>query len=140
MNVMAEQETRTRLSDLVAERRARLKLSFATLAERCVDPSTGVQEWKIGQLHRLERRQPVQPPTAEKLRALAAGLELPLREVQDAAGEQFLGVITTTLDTSGQVRLLMNRATSMSPEDLERLLAIAETFPIKGGGSPDSSK
>lgn len=137
---MAEQETRTRLSDLVVERRARLKLSLVTLAERCVDPDTGVQEWKAGRLHRLEHRLPVESPNAGALRALAAGLDLPLREVQDAAGEQFLGVTTTPLDASGRVRLLMNRASSMSPEDLERLLAIAETFPINRDGSPDSSK
>lgn len=136
MNLMAEQQTRTRLSDLVIERRARLKLSLATLAERCVDPDTGVQEWKVGRLHRLEHRQPIESPDAAKLRALAAGLELPVREVQDAAGEQFLGVTTTDLDASGKVRLLANRASSMSPEDLERLLAIAETFPI----APDGPK
>lgn len=134
---MAEQETRTRLSDLVVDRRARLKISLATLAERCVDPKTGVQEWKVGQLHRLERRQPIDLLNLAKLRALAAGLEVPLREVQDAAGEQFLGIATTEVDAEGKVRLLANRASSMAPDDLERLLAIAETFPI---ASDNSSK
>jgi hypothetical protein len=140
MNLMAEQETRTRLSDLVVDRRARLHISLATLAERCVHPETGVQEWKVGRLHRLEKRLPIESPTADMLAALAAGLELPLRDVQDAAGEQFLGVVTQDLDASGKVRLLANRAASMSPEDLERLLAIAETFPVNPDGAPGSSK
>ena len=52
-------------------------------------------------------------PGASSESALAAGLELPPREVQDAAGEQFLGVATTELDASGKVRLLANRASSI---------------------------
>lgn len=130
MIYMAEQETRTRLSDLVVARRAELRLSYAKLATRCIDPDTGVQEWKVGRLHRLAHRQNIESPTAAELRALAAGLKLPPRQVQDAAGEQFLGVTTTDLDTEGRVRLLAHRASSMSPDDLERLLAIAETFPV----------
>jgi hypothetical protein len=140
MNVMAEQETRTRLSDLVVDRRARLRISLVTLAERCVDPTTGRQELKSGWLHRLEKRLSVTPPGIEQLRALAAGLELPLRQVQDAAGEQFLGITTTDLDGDGRVRLLAHRASNLSPEDLERLLAIAETFPVNPRDAGDSSK
>lgn len=137
---MAEQETRTRLSDLVIDRRARLKISLVTLAERGVDPDTGGQELKVGWLHRLEHRQSVTPPNAEQLRALAAGLELPLREVQDAAGEQFFGITTTPVDADSRIRALVSRAGDMSAEDLERLLAIAETFPLKGRDSGGSSK
>lgn len=135
---MAEQETRTRLSDLVVDRRSRLKISLATLAERCVDPETGVQEVKVGWLHRLERRDPIIPPQVPQLRALAAGLELPLREIQDAAGEQFFGISTHHVD--GNIRVLMNRADGLSPEDLERLVAIAETFPLKKRDSDGSSE
>lgn len=137
---MAEQEASTRLSDLVAGRRAELRVSFATLAERCVDPETRIQEWKIGRLHRLERRQPVGRITPEQIRALAAGLDLPPREVQDAAGEQFHGVETTDLDASGKVKALTNRAQSLTPADLDRLLAIAETFPINPDSQDGSSK
>lgn len=140
MIYMAEQETRERLADLVTDRRARLKLSLATLAEKCIDPDTGVNELKVGWLHRLEKRLPVTPPNAAELRALAKGLQLPLREVQDAAGEQFLGIVTVGLDDDGRIRALMNRAGSMSPEDLDRLLAIAETFPINPDGLGRSSK
>lgn len=131
MNLMAEQETRTPLSDLVVTRRAELRLSYAKLAKACVDPDTGVQEWQIGRLHRLAHRENIHSPTAEEIRALAAGLELPVRIVADASGEQFLGVTTTDVDTEGRVRLLAHRASSMSEADLERLLAIAETFPVR---------
>jgi transcriptional regulator with XRE-family HTH domain len=137
---MAAQEASTRLSDLVADRRAELRLSLARLADRCIDPETGVQEWKIGRLLRLEKRQPMELITAEQIRALAAGLDLPVREVQDAAGEQFHGVETTDLDASGKVKALTNRAWSLAPEDLDRLLAIAETFPINPEQRDESSK
>lgn len=130
MIYMAEQETRMRLSDLVTERRARLKISLVTLAERCVAPETGASVVKPGWLHRLEKRQPVTPPDATQLQALAVGLQMPLREVQDAAGEQFLGIVTMNLDEGGRIRALMHRAGALSDEDLQRLLAIAETFPI----------
>jgi hypothetical protein len=136
---MAAQEASTRLSDLVADRRAEQRISLVVLAERCVDPETGVQEWKAGRLHRLEHRLPLELITAEQIRALAVGLDLPLREVQDAAGEQFHGVETTDLDATGKVKALTNRAQSLAPADLDRLLAIAETFPInpdvRGGRS-----
>lgn len=139
---MAEQETRTRLSDLVTDRRARLHISLVTLAERCIDPVTGERDLvKVGWLHRIERHQPVKPPELPQLRALAAGLEVPLRDVQDAAGEQFLGITTVDLDsTSGRLRALVNRAGDLSPADLERLIVIAESFTHNRGGTPGSSE
>lgn len=130
---MAEQEASTRLSDLVADRRAELRLSLAKLADRCIDPDSGIQEWKIGRLLRLEKRQPVGAITPEQIKALAAGLDLPTREVQDAAGEQFFGVQTVESERAERIRLLAHRADSLSTEDLERLIAIAEALPVKPG-------
>jgi hypothetical protein len=127
---MAEQDTRTRLSDVVVDRRAKLRLSLVALADRCIDPATGEQEVKTGWLHRLERRLPVTAPGLPQLRALAAGLQLPLREIQDAAGEQFLGITTTEAGADGRIRILMNRVGSLSPDDLDRLIAIAEALPV----------
>lgn len=138
MITMAEQESRTRLSDLVADRRAALRISLAKLAEACVDPETGIQEWKVGRLHRLEHRQPIEAPTAAELRALAAGLKLPPRDVQDAVGEQFLGVETVKAPHSDRVRLLANRASNMTPEQVEQLIAIAETFPVRREGQDET--
>jgi hypothetical protein len=138
---MAEQETRTRLSDLVIDRRARLRLSLAALADRCIDPDTGEPEVKTGWLHRLERRLPVTPPGLPQLRALAAGLELPLREVQDAAGEQFLG-ITTTYDagSDGRIRVLMTKAGALSRDDLDVLIAIADALPVRPDRSGEDAR
>lgn len=137
---MAEQETAYALSDLVRRRRAEQNLSLRKFAERCVDPETGVQEIKHAWLERLEKRQPVTPLQLPGLRALAAGLRVPLRDVQDAAGAQFLGIVTRDADAAGNIRVLMNRAGDLSPEDLARLVAIAEALPINSEQSGDSSK
>jgi hypothetical protein len=133
---MAEQETSHALSDLVADRRAALHLSLAKLADRCVNPDTGVQEWKIGRLLRLEKRQSVGAITPEQIRALAAGLDLPTREVQDAAGEQFFGVQTMEGQRAERVRLLVHRADRLSLEDVDRLIAIADALPARPDEKP----
>lgn len=135
---MAEQDTTYALSDLVKRRRSELRLSLRGFAEQCVDPDTGVQEIKFGVIDRLERREPVTPFQLPELRALATALRLPLRDVQDAAGEQFLGI--TTHHMQGDVRVLLNRASDLSAEDLARLVAIAETFGPKRRESGDSSR
>lgn len=135
---MAEQETSYALSDLVARRRSELRLSLRKFADDCIDPETGQQEIKHGVIDRLEQHKPVTPFQLPELRALAAALRLPLGDVQDAAGEQFLGI--TTHHAHGDVRVLMNRATDLSAEDLARLVAIAETFGPKKREPGDSSK
>lgn len=135
---MAEQETTYALSDLVKRRRADRRYSLRTLAERCIDPDTHIQEIKHSWIENLEKRKSVIPPRLPQLRALAAGLELPLRDIQDAAGMQFLGI--TTQQADGNIRILMNRAGHLSPEDLARLVAIADTFPVNPGKASGSSK
>lgn len=135
---MAEQDTSYALSDLVKRRRSERRYSLRAFAERCIDPDTGIQEIKHAWVERLEKREQVIPPQLPQLRALAAGLEVPLRDVQDAAGEQFLGITAHQVD--GNARVLMNRASDLSAEDLARLVAIAETFGPKKRESGDSSK
>lgn len=125
---MAEQETTHALSDLVKRRRSELGLSLRRLAEQCIDPGTGIQEIKHAWVERLEKREPVTPPRLPGLKALAEGLRLPLREIQDAAGSQFLGIATTDLDSDGRIRVLMNWASDLPAEDLERLVAIAKSW------------
>ncbi|WP_031514761.1 hypothetical protein [Streptomyces sp. NRRL F-5123] len=136
MITMAAQGASTRLSDLVADRRAELRLSLVKLAERCIDPETGVQEWKVGRLHRLERREAMEAITVEQIRALAAGLQCAVREVQDAAGEQFFGVETVEVEDphAERVRILARRASDLSSEDLERLITIAQSFSVRHDG------
>ncbi|NUP52318.1 MAG: XRE family transcriptional regulator [Catenulispora sp.] len=134
---MAEQETSYALSDLVKRRRSELRLSLRGLAEKCLDPDTKEQMIKHGVIDRMEKREPITPLQYRELRALAIGLQLPVRDIQDAAGEQFLGITTTDLDGDRRVRILTNRALSMSPEDLDRLVSIAESFPVRAD-DPDS--
>lgn len=134
---MAHEETtgaRTALSDLVRTRRGELGLSLRGLADRCIDPDTGARDLiKYSWLDRLEKGLNVIPPQVPELRALAAGLQMPLRRLQDAAGAQFLGISPVEL-TNG-IRALLYQAEQLSELDLLRLRAIAETFRDTSGGS-----
>lgn len=127
---MAEQETtreRTDLRDLVRTRRKKLALSYEKLAERCVDPDSGTK-LKSSWLHRVETNLPVDAPSYPQLCALAAGLGVSLRAVQDAAGAQFFGISPVPVTRSGDIQALLHQAEQLSPRDVERLTAIAETF------------
>ncbi|HEY9372863.1 helix-turn-helix transcriptional regulator [Streptomyces sp.] len=76
------------LLELVRSRRKELGLSYQSLAAACVDPSSGTTA-SSAWLHRLETSAPVIPPSVEVLGALAAGLQLPLAMLQEAAAAQF---------------------------------------------------
>ncbi|MGW3570182.1 XRE family transcriptional regulator [Streptomyces sp. NPDC000941] len=134
---MAEQEPmyargRAHLSDLVRARRAELRLSLRALADRCVDPEAGGGSLvKYSWIDRLEKRLPVIPPQLPELRALAAGLQLPLVMLQDAAGAQFLGIDSLRAQ-SGEVMALLAHAEELSPEDLAKVTAMVEAFARKG--------
>lgn len=127
-NETAERYERTDLSDLVRDRSAELNLGLRLLEDRCVVPITGERPWKRGQLDKLRRAQPIIPPDLLKLRALAEGLRLPLRQVQDAAGAQFLGIRPVAVTQSGDLQALMHDAEQLTPDDLDRLRAIAGTL------------
>lgn len=86
-----EPEQRTQFADLIRRRRAELNESLDTFAKKAVDPVTG-ERVKRGWIYRLETGETVTPPGAEELRALRAACELPLEQLQDAAGQQFHGV------------------------------------------------
>jgi transcriptional regulator with XRE-family HTH domain len=119
-------EARTDLSDLVRERRAELGISLVKLEERSIDPE-GEGQVKSSWLHRLERGMPVIAPNLPQLRALAAGLDTPLRMLQDAAGAQFFG-IEPRYSESGAVRALVSRWEAMTPAEQAQLQAIIEAF------------
>ncbi|MFE0651400.1 helix-turn-helix domain-containing protein [Streptomyces sp. NPDC059534] len=129
MIAMADRDTsalRT-LSDVVRERRQELKLSLRELADRCVDSETGAII-KFGWINRLEKDVPeLTAPKAPELRALAAGLSLPLATLQEAAGVQFHGV-TTRWSGSSKTRAFVNRFEELPPEDQERVLAMLEAY------------
>lgn len=123
---MVEQQQRTQLNDLVRTRRAELGMSLRTLESRAVHQPSGAQA-KFGWISKLERNQPTDAPSEELLLALAVGLDLPPRVVQQAAGAQYFGM-TEVRTRSQAARLLVARAEEMSEEDLRQLAAIAETF------------
>lgn len=123
---MAEQGTRTHLSDLVRDRKAVLGLSFERLAQRAIDPETGERTVKSSWLHRLANYMPVIPPALPQLQGLAAALGVPLETVQDAAGAQFLG-IDTVWSASGEARAMVARAERMTPEQREQLMRFLDT-------------
>ncbi|MFE6689617.1 XRE family transcriptional regulator [Streptomyces sp. NPDC057743] len=124
---MSEQIQRTDLSDLVRDRRAELKVGLRTLADRCADPETG-EQLKVGWLHRLETREPVIPPQLPGLRALAAGLELPLPIVQEAAGAQFMGIVSEVWSEDEDARALVAYLGEMSEAERRQVKAMVEAF------------
>lgn len=126
--VEAEQEVEAQLSDLVRSRRAELRLSLRGLAAKCVDPvlkEDGLV--KHGWIDRLEKLMPVTPPQLPELRALAAGLNLALPVVQEAAAAQFMG-ITPHYSSSGEARALVVYAEGMTEAERRQLLAIVEAY------------
>ncbi|MFI8535312.1 hypothetical protein ACIGMX_34345 [Streptomyces aquilus] len=130
-----EQETgRYDLSDLVHDRMAELGLSYRRLEELCVDPEadpadavTAEPLWKRGTLENLVKRRKIQPPDFPRLRALHAGLGVPLAQVQAAAGSQFLG-IDTVWSPDGKVRALVPGYAEMDDEDQAKVHALMEAY------------
>ncbi|MEU6597892.1 hypothetical protein [Streptomyces flaveolus] len=78
-------------AELVRSRRLELHMGYQSLAAVCVDPASGTRA-SAGWLHRLETGAPVNPPSLELLSALAAGLQLPRAQLQEAAAAQFFDV------------------------------------------------
>ncbi|MER7815579.1 hypothetical protein [Streptomyces sp. NPDC096153] len=118
---------RHQLGDLVLERKESLRLSYEKLAQRCVDPKTGEQMVKSSWLHRIATRQPVIPPELPQLQGMAAGLEVPLRRVQDAAAAQFFGM-DAVYSPDESVRAMVHGFEDLSPEDKKKVLAMIEVF------------
>ncbi|MFF1417442.1 XRE family transcriptional regulator [Streptomyces sp. NPDC058280] len=129
MTLMVDSQSRTDLSDLVRDRRAELGLSLRRLADRCIDPEDPQADalWKFGVIDRLEKALPVIPPQLPELRALAAGLRLPLGLIKEAAGAQFFG-IDTVWSEDRETRAMVHDYQAMSPEDQERVRALMRTW------------
>lgn len=129
---MVEQETRTDLGDLVLNRRAELGLSLRGLAALCIDPDTGVQPFQYGWIDKLEKYRPdIAVPELTWLRALAAGLSLPLRVVQEAAAAQFWQMAPSSepvWSASGEGRILVARMEQLSASDRQVLADLAESL------------
>jgi transcriptional regulator with XRE-family HTH domain len=116
----------TQFADLVRTRRHQLNLSLAGLSAASVDPQ-GEANVSHGWVHRLERGHSVIPPQLPQLRALAAGLRLPLSRLQEAAALQFLGM-EPQQTPSIEVATLAERLQELSPEQREALLGFVDAF------------
>lgn len=130
MPAMTEQ--RTDFTDLLRARRAELGYSLCDMESRSVDPESGEQA-KFGWLSKVELGKSVDPPKENRLKAIAAGYGLPLKELQRAASVQFFGydpAADSTVVWSGDLttRLIVARAEEMSEEERRQFAAIAETF------------
>ncbi|WP_030981245.1 helix-turn-helix domain-containing protein [Streptomyces sp. NRRL S-1813] len=122
------ESSRKDLADLVRTRRAQLGLTLRELASRCVDPQdpdAGAM-WTHATIGNLESKT-IKAPDLPKLRALAKGLDLPLRLVQEAAGVQYMGIETTWSD-DGETRTLVHHYWELSPEDRAKVQAMLEAW------------
>ncbi|MFF7130051.1 helix-turn-helix domain-containing protein [Streptomyces sp. NPDC008240] len=121
-------EQRTDFADLVRQRRAELGLSVRALADQSVDPETGEQPFKFGWVSKLERGGSTDAPSASALRALSAGLSLPLRVLQEAAAAQYLDMESFVWSQDRTTRVLAAHIEEMSDEERAQLADIAESF------------
>jgi transcriptional regulator with XRE-family HTH domain len=117
---------RTHFVDLVRSRREQLGLSYQSLAAACVDPE-GEGSVSTGWVHRLETGKPVNPPLLPVLRALAAGLNIPLARVQHAVAAQFFGM---ELDRrySIEVLQLAERIAELTVEQRDAIVGLLDAF------------
>ncbi|WP_237519149.1 helix-turn-helix transcriptional regulator [Streptomyces sp. SID5910] len=130
---MAEQGRRTDFSDLLRERRTELGVSLRDMAERCIDPQRSGEQAKFGWLSKVERGESVDPPKEERLRALAAGYQIPLAVLQAAATRQFFGYdpagdASVVWSGDRTTRLIVARAEEMNEKDRQELAEIAEVM------------
>jgi hypothetical protein len=104
-----------------------LGLGSRTLAAACIDPEAPEAGplWTRGTLDNVVNGRHIKPPEFPQLRALAAGLQVHISVVQEAAGSQFLG-IDSVWSQDGQARALVIGFREMSPEDQAKVLALIE--------------
>lgn len=125
MHAMTEQ--RSDFVDLVRRQRAERGLSVRKLAEQSVDPKTGERPFKFAWISKLERGESTDPPSPAMLRALAVGLGLPLRVLQEAAAAQYLEM-SFVWSQDRTTRVVVAHLEEMSEEERLQLADIAETF------------
>lgn len=126
---MVERAARTELSDLVRTRRAELGLSLRALAGRCVDPE-GPEAGQVvdhNWIDRLEKNILKEIPDGVRLAGLAAGLQVPLTLVQEAAGAQFWGVDTVWSDDE-EVKALVHDYRDLDAEDQAKVRALTQSW------------
>ncbi|MEU8728731.1 helix-turn-helix transcriptional regulator [Streptomyces tendae] len=119
-------EHRTQFADLVRRRRSELNESLDTFARKAIDPISGMRVTR-GWIYRLETGETVTPPAIRELRALAEACELPLEQLQDAAGQQFHGV-DPLKGGSAEATAYVRKLDALPAEQRDRLLRLIDTL------------
>jgi hypothetical protein len=129
---MAEQVTRTDLSDLVRNRRIELGLSGRALHRRCIRPGDTEPAFGHEWLRKLEAADPsVKTPRLPYLEGLAEGLQVPLPVVQHAAVAQFMGIEPqqdAIWSKDRSIAVTVARMEQLSEADRAELAELAEVY------------
>jgi hypothetical protein len=129
---MAEQATRTDLSDLVRNRRIELGLSGRALHKRCIRPGDTEPAFGHEWLRKLEAADPsVKTPRLPYLEGLAEGLKLPITALQYAAAAQFMGIDPqrdAVWSSDRSIAVTVARMEQLSAEDRRELAELAEVY------------
>lgn len=101
-------------------------ISFQKIADRAIDPQTGTTLSKP-YIQKISTNSVANPPTPDRLRALAAGLNKPLTVVQRAAAAQWLDYEATELSGyDDDVRVIVAHLAGMTRNERRRWLAMIE--------------
>jgi hypothetical protein len=133
MTVMAARDPkstgeRTQLRDIVVQRKEELGLGYQRLAARCIDPESGEQTIKSSWLHRLATGEAVEAPNYEMLRGMAAGLEVPVAVLQDAASAQFFGAQRVAFGESMEAQAFLEDVDRLTPAQREAIRALMRSL------------
>lgn len=123
-----ENPTPSHLSDLTRKRMEELGIGYRALADACIDPQhpENGSLWKRGTVENLAKSRGVKAPNDAQLRALAAGLRLPVLAVQQAAAAQFFGMVSERWSQSEDVRVLLARIDELDEEGVAELDELAQ--------------
>lgn len=132
MTVMTAREPettgeRTQLRDIVVQRKEDLGIGYEKLAARCIDPESGDQTVKSSWLHRLATGKTTEAPDPEMLRGMAAGLGVPVGELQDAASAQYFGS-SKVFSESAQAQAFLEDADRLTPAQREAIRALMRSL------------
>lgn len=132
MTVMAARDPqatgeRSQLRNIVVQRKEEIGLGYERLAARCIDPESGKQTVKSSWLHRLVTGENVEPPKYEMLRGMAAGLDIPVSVLQDAASAQFFGA-DKVFSESAEAQAFLEDADRLTAAQREAIRALMKSL------------
>ncbi|MFD9863494.1 hypothetical protein [Streptomyces alboflavus] len=135
-----EEGAGTPFADLVREALRPKGMTFRKLAAGAVDPTSGhaissSTVWKVadGQPIRIERK---------VVRAFAAGLGLPLRTVQLAVAEEYVGLVADDpLNAStADATVVVAHVPGLAAEDMPRVREVLAQFASGDGPAPEDGR